>query len=193
MGVRLMDLIRSFIFMTLFVSPLYATTLGGGAVSDLSRQAQWIGRIQIDSIDSISSSSEFPFSRVQGKILEVFKGSGESNQTVSFQMPGGRKGQNSFAVMGFPIFKSGGEYVVFLDSEPRMGSTALTLNVIKAGLVGWTAFRVMHADQQVSARMVIRAGEPSLLQNNGRGRMLIHDRSIKTYDDFVSEIYRSLD
>lgn len=170
-----------------------ATTLGGGSVSDLSQEAGWIGRVQVQSVDTIASSSEFPFSRVRGKILEVFKGSGSINEAVTFQVPGGQRGRKFFAVLGFPNFRPGGEYIVFLEDEPRLSSTAMSLSSLRSGLVGWTAFRVVHSESSAVNRMVMRAGEPTLLQNSDAGRTLIHDRSIKTYDDFVAEIYRSLD
>jgi hypothetical protein len=178
------------------ISPsIFATTLGGGAVDELSHDAQWIGRVQIESIETISSSSTFPFSKIKGQILEVFKGSGPVGESISFQLPGGSKGGKTFAVVGLPIFKVGGEYVLFLDNEPRVGAVALSLQSIQTGLVGWTAFRVMTA-HTTQSRVVIRAGEPSLLQESYHGmhqRQLIHDRSVKSYEDFVSEIYRALD
>jgi hypothetical protein len=180
----------------LFLLPLdlHATTLAGGSVQSLSKEASWIGRVQIETIETIPSSSQFPFTRVRGKVLEIFKGAGELGESISFQLPGGQRGTKSFAVVGMPLFKSGSEYVLFLDGTPRLGNTALSVSNIQVGLVGWTAFRVVVNERgATSARAVIRAGEPSLLEGSSRGLALSHDRSIRTYDDFVSEIYRSLD
>ncbi|MDB5038984.1 MAG: hypothetical protein JWQ35_2512 [Bacteriovoracaceae bacterium] len=171
-----------------------ATTISGGSIQELGQQAVWIGRLQIESIQTISSSAEFPLSQIKGKILEVFKGQGNIDQEISFEVPGGQRGSKSFSVMGFPNFKVGSEYVLFLDSDPRFSSTALSLSAASAGLVGWSAFRVMtSADPQDVSKVVVRAGEPTLLQRSSRGLAITHDRTIKRYEDFVSEIYRSLD
>ncbi len=180
-----------FIVVGLFLQ-VHATTLSSSDVSQLSVDANWIGRIQIDEVSTISSSAKFPTSVVKAKVLEVLKGSGDVGGQVSFEIPGGMRGTKTFAVVGFPQFKPGGQYVVFLASSPFTSARALSLGM-GVGLMGWTAFRVMRREQGASSEAVVmRVGEPTLLQKSARGLAISHDRSVKTYGDFVSEIYRAL-
>lgn len=173
-------------------SNLWATSIMGGDVPQMSQEAAWIGRIEIDSMDLVSSGS-FPITKVQARILEVFKGDGEVGQALRFEIPGGMKGRKSYAILGFPRFRQGQSYIVFLNSSPFSSSSALSLGA-GISLVGWTAFRVVNKPGSSDEKVVVRVGEATLVKSSdGLQRMaLSHDRAIRTYDSFVSEIYRSL-
>jgi hypothetical protein len=172
-----------------WMTSIEATTISHGSVADLTRESGWIGRVEVEEIVSITSSATFPLSRVKAKVLEVFQGSSAVGSRIHFEIPGGSRGNRTYAVLGFPPLKVGSHYVIFLNSSPHQSATALSRGY-GVGLVGWSAFRVIERE---GASAVVRVGEPTLLQHSVRGLELTHDRSIRSYNDFVSEIHRALD
>ncbi len=163
---------------------LVSSTLGDVDVSDLSRGASWIGRVKIKTVESLNSGS-VPTTLVSAEIVEALKGSGAKGSRIDFQAPGGSRGQKRFMVLGVPSFRVDRDYILFLTKDPSSASAASP-----AELLGWSAFQVIEDSRGVH---VIRAGDTTIVESQGAGYHLTHDRSFKDYDVFVAEVFRSLD
>ena len=165
---------------------LTASTLQDETMSSAANGAVWIGRIHIEALKTLTTSG-FPVSQVQAKVVEVLKGSGEGGQSLAFEIPGGKDGRVNRRVLGFPTFKEDQDYIVFLDRDPREGAIALSLD--GAQMSTWSAYRVV---ENAGTAMVVRSGESTLRNESAQGFQLMHDRGVKSYEAFVDELYRSL-
>lgn len=166
-----------------------AATLKDDGLGQEASQSSWIGRLRIDSITTVSTQG-FPVSRITATLVEVLKGSGQSGESLSFEVPGGRDNKVQRAILGFPKFREGHEFIVFLDRDPRESSVASSRG--QAQLSTWSAFRVVPSSDEGEA-VVIRSGDSTLLQTHSTGFQLMHDRGMKSYGAFVDELYRALD
>jgi hypothetical protein len=168
-----------------------ATTLSELSTDELSQEAAWIARVRVNQI-STSAIGTFPHREIQGELVEIFKGSGDVGDFVSFKLPGGERNGKTYAVMGLPRFVEGQEYVLFLNSYPGHSNSQQALSLTgAAGLTGWTAYKVLMNEN--NPEFVVRADEMNLVKSVGGYSALHMDRKVEDYQVFVTDIFRSLD
>lgn len=168
----------AFILSLTWAFLVQATTLLDLELSDQAREAQWIGRVEITSIKTLSG--EFPKTKLEGVILEVLKGRGSSGDLFTLKLPGGG-GAKRVVVTGLPLFQKGNQYIFFLTTDPLSHKT-------ENHLVGWTAYRVTENQQ------VLRVGGAHLVESTQTGYNYHSYRPpIRKYEEFVTEIFKVME
>ena len=178
-----------FIFGGGLTAPLGATTMVELSLGNQARDARWIGRVHVENVRAIETSG-FPFSVAEGRVIEVMKGAGKVGDKVSFQLPGGKRGSHTVAVMGMGAVRADADYVLFLDAAPDAAQSSL--NGSAAGVVGWTLYKIVKAGAQ--QEVVMRQGESTIARKSVAGYALSHDsRVVGTYSSFLDSLYREME
>ena len=182
--------IAAFILMIVFLSlwlhrAAIASTVLDMKIDALSQEAFWIGRIYVEAIEPEEESKGFPKERVVGLVQDIFKGQGKLGERIFLRIPGGQKGQKRLAVLGFPIFRVGGEYIVFLSGDPHR-RTKERSPIEMSDLVGWIAYRVVDG-------WVFRVGDHCLshLEHQGYSVSPTRERP-ERLDDFIVKLLRAM-
>lgn len=172
-----------------------ASTLLQTDSSEAARQAGWIARVRVESVEA--ANSQAVLSRVVGSVREIFKGSGSVGDRVQFVIPGGETAKKRLVVMGMPAFRRHQDYIVFLEAAPQSANSqqALSYGTPSVGLQNWTAFRVVTS-ALTNQQFVVRNGSLVLANRNQRtGALSLSHAPVaaESYEEFVTKLYRDLD
>jgi hypothetical protein len=129
-----------------------ATTIPHADLGKLVDDADLIFAGKVIGIESVpTADGSYAFTYVTFDIDQAFKGVSRSGKTITLRFAGGQVGETLFEVSGAPTFALGGQHLLFVEGNDRLG----------VPLVGWSQGKIDLVAHPVSQ-------QPLLVDHAGR-------------------------